>query len=61
MWPRHTGDFTLFRVYANDNNEPCAYEENNKPYDPKHALPVYCGEEGDYAVIMGYPEVQIDT
>ena len=31
MWPRHTGDFTLFRVYANDSNEPCAYDENNKP------------------------------
>ena len=57
MWPRHTGDFTLFRVYANDSNEPCAYDENNKPYDPKHALPVSIAgvEEGDYAMIMGYP------
>ena len=57
MWPRHTGDFTLFRVYANKDNEPSAYDEANKPYSPKHALPVSIAgvQEGDYAMIMGYP------
>lgn len=57
MWPRHTGDFTLFRVYANENNEPAAYAETNKPYQPKHHLPVSLEgiKEGDYAMIMGYP------
>ena len=57
MWPRHTGDFTLFRVYANNENEPSAYDEGNKPYSPKHALPVSIAgvQEGDYAMIMGYP------
>lgn len=57
MWPRHTGDFTLFRVYANENNEPAAYAETNKPYQPKHHLPVSLEgiKEGDYAMVMGYP------
>ena len=57
MWPRHTGDFTLFRVYANNDNEPSGYDEGNKPYSPKHALPVSIAgvQEGDYAMIMGYP------
>ena len=57
MWPRHTGDFTLFRVYANNENEPSPYDEGNKPYSPKHALPVSIAgvQEGDYAMIMGYP------
>ena len=57
MWPRHTGDFTLFRVYANNENEPSSYDDGNKPYSPKHALPVSIAgvEEGDYAMIMGYP------
>ena len=57
MWPRHTGDFTLFRVYANENNEPAAYAETNKPYQPNHHLPVSLEgiKEGDYAMIMGYP------
>ena len=57
MWPRHTGDFALFRVYANENNEPAAYAETNKPYQPKHHLPVSLEgiKEGDYAMIMGYP------
>lgn len=57
MWPRHTGDFTLFRVYANENNEPAAYSETNKPYQPKHHLPVSLEgiKDGDYAMVMGYP------
>jgi len=57
MWPRHTGDFTLFRVYANENNEPADYAETNKPYQPKHHLPVSLEgiKDGDYAMVMGYP------
>tara|TARA_Y100000589_G_scaffold332004_1_gene388530 strand:- start:4228 stop:6423 length:2196 start_codon:yes stop_codon:yes gene_type:complete len=57
MWPRHTGDFTMFRIYANKDNKPAEYAEDNIPYSPKHSLPVSIAgiEEGDYAMIMGYP------
>jgi len=57
MWPRHTGDFSMFRVYANKDNEPADYSEDNVPYKPKHFLPVSIAgvEEGDYAMILGYP------
>ena len=57
MWPRHTGDFSMFRVYANKDNAPSAYAEDNKPYVPKHHLPVSLDGvgEGDFAMIMGYP------
>lgn len=57
MWPRHTADFSVFRVYANANNEPAAYSQNNVPYKPKHHLPVSLKgvQEGDYSMIMGYP------
>ncbi|MAY83285.1 MAG: serine protease [Flavobacteriales bacterium] len=57
MWPRHTGDFTLFRVYANENNEPAEYSEDNVPYKPKHHLPVSLKgiEEGDFSMIFGFP------
>ena len=57
MWPRHTGDFTMFRIYANKENKPAEYAEDNVPYSPKHSLPVSIAgiEEGDYAMIMGYP------
>ena len=57
MWPRHTGDFTLFRVYANENNEPAPYSEENVPYKPVHHLPVSLKgiEDGDFAMIFGYP------
>ena len=57
MWPRHTGDFCMFRVYANKDNEPADYSEDNVPYRPKHFLPVSIAgvEEGDYAMILGYP------
>ena len=57
MWPRHTGDFSLFRVYASPDNKPAAYSEENVPYKaPKHleiSLKGY--KEGDYAMIMGFP------
>jgi hypothetical protein len=57
MWPRHTGDFTMFRVYANDENQPVDYNKDNQPLKPKHSLPVSIAgvQEGDYAMIMGYP------
>lgn len=58
MWPRHTGDFTLFRVYADADNKPTKeYKEDNKPYTPKHSLPVNIGDRraGDYSMIFGYP------
>ena len=57
MWPRHTGDFTMFRVYADKENNPSSYNENNRPLKPKHSLPVSIAgvKDGDYAMIMGYP------
>lgn len=57
MWPRHTSDFSMFRIYADENNQPRAYNINNIPYKPKKFLPVSIrGEkEGDYAMIFGYP------
>ncbi|MEM7372860.1 MAG: S46 family peptidase [Bacteroidota bacterium] len=57
MWPRHTGDFALLRIYADSNNEPAKYSEDNQPFKPKHFFPISLNgvDEGDYAMIMGYP------
>lgn len=57
MWPRHTCDFSMFRVYSNNDNKPAAYSPNNRPYRPKHHLPVSLKgvRDNDYAMIMGYP------
>ncbi|MFZ5554722.1 MAG: S46 family peptidase [Bacteroidota bacterium] len=57
MWPRHTGDFALLRVYAGTDNKPAAYSPSNVPYKPKHFLPVSLKgvNKDDYAMIMGYP------
>lgn len=57
MWPRHTGDFTLFRVYANKDNMPAEYSEDNVPYTPKHSLPISIKgvQPGDFSMIFGYP------
>lgn len=57
MWPRHTGDFSVFRVYANSDNKPSEYSENNKPYNPKYSVPVSLKgyEDHDYAMTIGYP------
>jgi hypothetical protein len=57
MWPRHTGDFSMFRVYAGADNKPAEYAEDNVPYVPKHHLPVSIDgvENGDFAMIFGYP------
>jgi hypothetical protein len=56
-WPRHTGDFSMFRVYADANGQPAEYAANNVPLKPKHHLPVNVGgvKENDFAMIFGYP------
>lgn len=56
-WPRHTGDFSIFRVYANAEGKPAKYASENKPLKPKWFLPVSIKgvKEGDYAMIWGYP------
>ena len=57
MWPRHTCDFSMFRVYAGPDNEPADYSENNVPYRPKKTLGVSLKgyQDGDFTMIMGYP------
>jgi hypothetical protein len=57
MWPRHTGDFSVFRVYANKDNKPAEYATDNVPLKSKQFLPVSIKEKkiGDFAMIMGYP------
>ncbi len=56
-WPRHTGDFSMFRVYAGADNKPAEYSEDNVPYKPKHYLPISIDgvENGDFAMVFGYP------
>ncbi len=56
-WPRHTADFSMFRVYADAKGNPAEYSEKNVPLQPKHYLPVNIGgvEENDFAMILGYP------
>ena len=57
VWPRHTGDFSLFRIYADKNNRPAAYSKENVPYTPKHFLPVSLDgiAEDDFTLVFGYP------
>ena len=57
MWPRHTGDFSMFRIYADANNRPAEYSKDNVPYQPKHYLPVSLDgvEEGDFTLVFGFP------
>ncbi|WP_266205602.1 S46 family peptidase [Pontibacter kalidii] len=57
MWPRHTGDFSLFRIYAGPNNEPAEYSPENKPYKPRHHLPISLSgvKEGDFTMVFGFP------
>jgi hypothetical protein len=56
-WPRHTGDFSVFRVYAGKDNQPAAFSKDNTPLKPKYFLPVSIKgfKDGDYAMIFGYP------
>lgn len=57
VWPRHTGDFSLFRIYADKDNRPAAYSKDNVPYKPKHFLPISAKgiKENDFTMVMGYP------
>jgi len=57
MWPRHSGDFSLFRIYAGKGNKPATYNKKNKPYKPNHYLPVSLDgvEEGDFTLVFGFP------
>ncbi|MES2381714.1 MAG: S46 family peptidase [Bacteroidota bacterium] len=57
MWPRHTGDFSMFRIYSSKDGKPAKYSEENVPYTPKHSLPINLKgiKSGDYAMIMGFP------
>ncbi len=57
MWPRHTGDFSVFRVYADANNRPANYSESNVPYKPKYVVPITLKgvKAEDYAMTVGYP------
>lgn len=56
-WPRHTADFSMFRIYGDANGNPADYSQNNVPLKPKHYLPVNLSgvKEGDFAMILGYP------
>lgn len=57
MWPRHTGDFSMMRIYTSPEGKPADYSKENIPYKPKHFLPVSMNgyKEGDYAMILGFP------
>ncbi|OFX19134.1 MAG: peptidase S46 [Bacteroidetes bacterium GWA2_31_9b] len=57
MWPRHTGDFSIFRIYADKDNKPALYSTENVPYKPKHHLSISLKgvQKDDFAMILGYP------
>ncbi len=57
MWPRHTGDFSVFRVYAGPDNKPAEYNAANQPFKPRHFLPVSIAgiQQDDFSMIMGNP------
>ncbi|HIR95382.1 MAG TPA: S46 family peptidase [Candidatus Coprenecus stercorigallinarum] len=57
MWPRHTGDFSIFRVYADKDNNPAPYSEDNVPYRPKKYFHIAAGgvQEGEFTFVYGFP------
>ncbi|MDP1744093.1 MAG: S46 family peptidase, partial [Bacteroidota bacterium] len=57
MWPRHTGDFSIFRIYANKDNKPADYSADNVPYKPKNHLTISMKdvEKGDFTMVYGFP------
>ncbi|MGB0934011.1 MAG: S46 family peptidase [Lishizhenia sp.] len=57
VWPRHTGDFSIFRIYVGSNNKPADYNIANKPYQPIHHLPISLEtrKEGDFTMVYGFP------
>jgi hypothetical protein len=56
MWPRHTGDFSMVRIYA-ERQQPSSYNEDNVPYTPKRHLEISMDgvQQGDFTMVMGYP------
>lgn len=57
VWPRHTGDFSVFRIYAGENNESAEYNVNNRPYQPDYSLPISleAKHKGDFTMVYGFP------
>lgn len=57
VWPRHTGDFSMFRIYAGKDNKPAEYSKDNIPYKPKHFLPISIKDkqENDFTFVFGFP------
>lgn len=57
VWPRHTGDFSIFRIYANADNKPAKYSPENKPFKPRHYFPISLDgiAEGDFTMVFGFP------
>ena len=57
MWPRHTGDFSVFRIYANTKNGPADYSPDNVPYHPEYVVPISLDgyKEGSFCMTLGYP------
>ncbi|WP_347158023.1 S46 family peptidase [Pontibacter chitinilyticus] len=57
MWPRHTGDFSMFRVYMAPDGKPAPYSKTNVPYTPKHFLPISLSDKdpGDFSMVFGFP------
>jgi len=57
IWPRHTGDFSMFRVYAGKENKPAEYAADNQPFKPRYHLPISLKgvKQGDFAMVLGYP------
>ncbi|MEN9446226.1 MAG: hypothetical protein RL728_738, partial [Bacteroidota bacterium] len=57
VWPRHTGDFSIFRIYVGPNNKPAPYSKDNVPYKPLHSLTIDAGKKqnGDFTMVYGFP------
>ena len=57
VWPRHTGDFSMFRIYASPDNRPADYSPDNVPLKPRHSLPISLDgvDEGDFTMVFGFP------
>ncbi|MEZ4987078.1 MAG: S46 family peptidase [Saprospiraceae bacterium] len=62
-WPRHTGDFSLFRIYAAPDGKPADYSPDNVPFQPRHHLPVSLDgvEPQDFTLVFGFPGVPMST